>query len=164
MTGDTGLPARDTVAVQQRRQGVYALTGFCFVFFAAAIVGSYVIALKYGYGTGFGDGRQLPAGRGADHGGTGFFGDAAILIATLALDFGLLFSWQWLIRRLDGASDDNPLPAPDGADLSREESWYYVHSPGLLKIFVTIGWACIGGLSFFAAAILPLALLRYGWN
>ena len=157
-------PARNPIAVRHRRQAVIALTTFCFLFFSGGIVISYVIAFSHGYGTGFGDGRQLPAGTGARKGGTGFFGDLAILIATIGLDFGLLFGWHWLMPRLDGVSDDNPLPALDGADLSREESWYYVYSPGLLKVFVVTGWACVAGLSFFAAAILPLALLRYGWN
>ncbi|WP_156751513.1 hypothetical protein [Mycobacterium sp. 1245111.1] len=157
-------PARDLVAVRYRRQAVTALTTFCFLFFSAGIVISYILALTHGYGTGFGDGRQLPAGTGAHKGGTGFFGDLAILIGTLVLDFALLFGWHWLMLRLDGVADDNPLPAPDDADLSQEASWYYVYSPGLLKVFVVTGWACVAGLSFFAAAILPLALFRYGWN
>ena len=164
MVDEAGLPMRDPAAVRQRRQAVIALTVFCWLFFIGAIEASYVIALAHGYGTGFGDGRLLPAGTGADKGGTGFLGDAAILIGTLILDFGLLFMWQWLIARLDGAADDDPLPAADGGDLSDEASWYYVRSPGLLKMFVITGWACIGGLSIFAALILPLALLRYGWS
>jgi hypothetical protein len=164
MTAEPALPARNPVAVRQRRQAVVALTSFCFVFFVGAVAASYAIAISHGYGTGFGDGRELAAGTGSDKGGTGFYGDAAILIGTLAIDFGLLFMWHWLMSRLDGVSDDNPLPEPDGADLSREESWYYVYSPGLMKVFVGTGWVCIAGLSFFAAAILPWALLRYGWN
>jgi hypothetical protein len=143
---------------------VIALTAFCWLFFGGWIVASYVIALAHGYGTGFGDGRLLPAGTGDDKGGTGFLGDSAIITGTLVFDFGLLFMWQWLIPRLDGVSDDNPLPPSDGADLSIEESWYYVASPGLRKMFVITGWACTAGLSLFAAAILPLALLRYGWS
>jgi hypothetical protein len=164
MITEPGVPTRDPAAVRQRRQAVIALTAFCWIFFIGAIAASYVIALAHGYGTGFGDGRLLPAGTGDDKGGTGFFGDSAILIGTLAIDFGLLFIWQWLMSRLDGASDDDPLPAADGADLSQEASWYYVHSPGLMKMFVITGWACIAGLSMFAALILPLALLRYGWS
>ena len=164
MSTETVLPVRDPVAVRKRRQAVIALTTFCAVFFIGAIATSYAVAIAHGYGIGLGDGRELPAGTGADKGGTGFYGDAAILIGTLAIDFGLLYMWHWLMGRLDGVSDDDPLPPPDGADLSQEESWYYVYSPRLLKIFVVTGWACIAGLSFFAAAILPWALLRYGWN
>ena len=51
---------------------------------------------------------SYPRGPGRDKGGTGFFGDLAILIATIGLDFGLLFGWHWLMPRLDGVSDDNP--------------------------------------------------------
>jgi len=164
MTAQAVLAVRNPEAVRKRRQAVMALTAFCFAFFVVAIGASYAIALAHGYGTGVGDGRELPAGTGADKSGTGFFGDAAILIGTLAIDFGLLFMWQWLMSRLDGVSDDNPLATPDGADLSCEDSWYYVYSPRLMKVFVVTGWVCIGGLSFFAAAILPWALMRYGWN
>lgn len=138
MVDEAGLPTRGPAAVRQRRQAVIALTVFCWLFFIGAIAASYVIALAHGYGTGFGDGRLLPAGTGADKGGTGFLGDAAILFGTLILDFGLLFVWQWLMTRLDGASEDDPLPAPDGADLSQEDNWYYVYSPGLMKMFAAV--------------------------
>jgi hypothetical protein len=158
------LSRRSPQAVRARKQAVFALTIFCAVFFVGAIIVSYIVAFAHGHGTGIGDGRIVPAGTGEIKSGQGFFGDSAILVGTVAIDVALLGAWHWLVSRLDGFSDDNPMPADDGADLSLERNWYYVDSPGLLKVFVVTAWVCIAGLSLCAAAILPLALIRFGWS
>lgn len=150
--------------VRRRRQGIYALTAFCGLFFCGGIVVTYIIAWRYGYGTGFGDGHLIPAGTGDARGGHGFFGDMAILICTFVVDVALLGVWYWLITRLDSISADDPLPPDDGADLIRDENWYYVQVPVLTKLIMGVAVACIVGLSLGAAVILPVALIRFGWS
>ncbi|MGC1804276.1 MAG: hypothetical protein WA752_09655 [Mycobacterium sp.] len=149
--------------IRRRRQGIYALTAFCALFFGGGAVLTYVVAAAYGYGTGFGDGHILPAGTGDHRGGHGFFGDSAILLGTLAVDAALFGAWHWLVSRLDSVSADDPLAPDDGADLTEDENWYYVEIPVLTKVIMGIAIACIAGLSIGAAAILPMALVRYGW-
>ncbi|MEB4212161.1 hypothetical protein [Mycobacterium sp. 94-17] len=158
------LPSDEDEVIRRRRQGIYALTGFCAVFFGGGMIITYVLAARYGYGTGFGDGHLLPAGTGDVRSGHGFLGDAAILFGTFVIDALLLGAWCWLITRLDSVSADDPLAPDDGGDLTRNESWYYVRVPVLTKVIMGIAVACIVGLSVGAAAILPLALLRYGWS
>src|ERR1700758_2447084 len=95
--------------IRRRRQGIYALTGFCALFFGGGIFLTYVLAGYYGYGTGFGDGHLVAAGTGDARGGHGFLGDTVILIGTFAVDVALLGVWYWLLTRVDSISADDPL-------------------------------------------------------
>jgi hypothetical protein len=148
-----------------RRHAIYALVAFCAAFFIVSIVASYLVAAHYGFGTGFGDGfvREDPKPE-----GTGFWGDAAILIGNtvvVALIFGI---WCWLLSRLEAISADDPvLPegtaVVQGVDPTSDESWYYVQIPVLTKALTAVAVICLAGVALFGAALLPLALIRYGW-
>ena len=146
--------------IRGRRHAIYALVAFCAVFFIGGIIVSYVVAAKYGYGSGFGDGRLAPLGTVK---GQGFFGDGAILGGAFVVDVGILFAWYWLISRLEAPAEDDPLPADDGADLSRDESWYFIQVPNLTTVLIGIAVFCTAGVAILAASILPVVLLRYGW-
>lgn len=150
----------ETDVIRGRRHAIYALVAFCAVFFIGGVVVSYVVAAKYGYGSGFGDGRLAPLGTVEGH---GFVGDVAILGGAFVVDVGILFGWYWLISRLEAPAEDDPLPADDGADLSRDESWYLIHVPNLTRVLIGIAVFCTAGVAILAASILPVVLLRYGW-
>lgn len=150
----------ETDVMRGRRHAIYALVAFCAVFFIGGIIVSYVVAANYGYGTGFGDGKLAPVGTAE---GQGFFGDGAILGGTFVLDVGILLAWYWLISRLEAPADDDPLPVDDGADLSRDESWYIIRVPNLTRVLIGIAVFCTAGVVIFGASILPVVLLRYGW-
>jgi hypothetical protein len=150
----------ETGVVRGRRHAIYALVTFCAVFFIGGIIVSYVVAANYGYGSGFGDGKLAAVG--TVH-GQGFVGDGVILGGTFVLDAGILFAWYWLISRLEAPAEDDPLPADDGADLSRDESWYFIQVPNLTRVLVSIAIFCTAGVAILGASILPVVLLRYGW-
>ena len=65
-------------AYRQRKRSIYVLAGVCVAFFVVVISACYIAAALYGYGTGFGDGKELPA-RIPPLGGTGFWGDLGLL-------------------------------------------------------------------------------------
>jgi hypothetical protein len=150
----------ETDVIRGRRHAIYALVAFCAVFFIGGITVSYVVAANYGYGSGFGDGRLAPLGTVKGH---GFVGDAAILGGAFVVDVGILFAWYWLNSRLEAPAEDDPLPTDDGADLSRDESWYLIQVPNLTRILVAIAVFCTAGVAILGASILPVVLLRYGW-
>ena len=77
-----------------------------------------------------------PQERGTNEAVTDFLGDTAILIGTFVVDVALLGAWYWLITRVDSISADDPLPPDDGADLTRDENWYYVQVPVLTKVII----------------------------
>lgn len=81
------MPARAGYdrAYRQRKRGIYVLAGVCVAFFVVVISTCHIAAAKYGYGTGFGDGKELLA-RIPRLGGTGFWGDVAV-------DMVILFVW-----------------------------------------------------------------------
>jgi len=150
----------ETDVIKGRRHAIYVLVAFCAVFFIGGIIVSYAVAANYGYGTGFGDGRLAPVG--TVH-GQGFIGDSAILGGAFVLDVAILFAWYWLISRLEAPAEDDPLPADDGADLSRDESWYFIQVPNLTRVLIGIAVFCTAGVAILGASILPVVLLRYGW-
>jgi hypothetical protein len=150
----------ETNVTKGRRHAIYVLVAFCAVFFIGGIIVSYVVAANYGYGTGFGDGKLAPVGTVQ---GQGLIGDSAILGGAFVLDAGILLAWYWLISRLEAPADDDPLPVGDGADLSRDESWYFIQVPNLTRVLIGIAVFCTGGVAILAASILPVVLLRYGW-
>jgi hypothetical protein len=150
----------ETDVIRGRRHAIYALVALCAVFFIGGIIVSYVVAAKYGYGSGFADGRLAPLGTVK---GQGFVGDGAILGGAFVVDVGILFAWYWLISRLEAPAEDDPLPADDGADLSRDESWYFIQVPNLTRVLIGIAVFCTAGVAILAASILPVVLLRYGW-
>src|SRR5579859_1065028 len=59
-------------AYRQRKRGIYVLAGVCVAFFVVVVSACYIAAAVYGYGTGFGDGKELPT-RIPPLGGTGFW-------------------------------------------------------------------------------------------
>jgi hypothetical protein len=150
----------ETDVIRGRRHAIYALVTFCAVFFVGGIIVSYLVAANYGYGSGFGDGKLAPLGTVQ---GQGFVGDGVILGGAFVLDIGILFAWYWLISRLEAPAEDDPLLSDDGADLSLDESWYYIQVPNLTKILIGIAVFCTAGVAILAASILPVVLLRYGW-
>jgi hypothetical protein len=150
----------ETDVIRGRRHAIYALVVFCAVFFIGGIIVSYVVAANYGYGSGFGDGRLAPV---RPMHGQGFVADGAILGGTFVLDVGILSGWYWLISRLEAPADDDPLPADDGANLSRDENWYFIQVPNLTRVLVAIAVFCTAGVAILGASILPVVLLRYGW-
>ena len=150
----------EAVVVRGRRRAIYVLVAFCAVFFVVGITASYVVAAHHGYGTGIGDGFTDAVPRPS---GSGFLGDLAILGGNFILDIGILFFWYWVISRLEAISGDDPAPPDDGADLRSEESWYYIHVPGLTRVLVVIASFCTVGVSVLVAAILPVVLIRFGW-
>ncbi|MGA7052513.1 MAG: hypothetical protein WBZ37_14820 [Mycobacterium sp.] len=150
----------ETDVIKGRRHAIYALVAFCAVFFVGGIIVSYAVAANYGYGTGFGDGNLAPIGTVQ---GQGFFGDSAILGGAFILDVGILYAWYWLVSRLEAPADDDPLLSDDGADLSLNESWYFIQVPNLTRVLIGIAVFCTAGVAILAASILPVVLLRYGW-
>jgi hypothetical protein len=146
--------------VKGRRHAIYALVVFCAVFFLGGIVLSYIVAASYGYGTGFGDGRPEPVKVAQGH---GFFGDGAILAGSFFFDGAVVFAWYWLISRLEAPASDDPLPVDDGADLSRDENWYFIPVPRLTKVLTGVAVLCTIGVALLASSNLPIVLLRFGW-
>jgi hypothetical protein len=95
-------------AYRQRRRGIYVLAGVCVAFFVVVISGCYIAAAVYGYGTGFGDGKELPA-RVPRLGGTGFWGDFGLLAGAVVVDLIILLVWYFAASRMDNPSVDDPV-------------------------------------------------------
>jgi hypothetical protein len=81
-------------------------------------------------GTGFGDGKEISS-RLVPLGGTGFWGDLALLAGTILIDVLAIFVWYYVMSRLDNLGADDPV-APDDRqlDLNDPASWYIVQVPG----------------------------------
>jgi hypothetical protein len=150
-------------AFRQRKRGIYLLAGVCVAFFVVVISGCYVAAAVYGYGTGFGDGKEIPE-RLPPLGGTGFWGDLGLLAGAVVVDLVILFVWYLAASRMENPSIDDPV-APDDAevDLNDGASWYVVQVPTLTKFLMAVAISCLVGIVVGASAVIPVVAMRYGW-
>jgi hypothetical protein len=151
------------LAYRQRKRGIYVLSWSTVAFFVVAIAVSYAAALAHGYGTGFGDGKEL-----TEHvrpwSGTGFWGDLGLLAGTAALDAVMLAVWYFLASRLDNMTHDEPIaPDADDVDLNEAASWYVVNVPALTKSLTVVALVCLVGIVIGAGVLLPFVTLRYGF-
>jgi hypothetical protein len=153
----------DDLACRQRKHGIYVLACVCVAFFLVVISACYVAAALYGYGTGFGDGKELPL-RMPPLGGTGFWGDLGLLAGAVLVDLIILFVWYFAASRMDNPSVDDPV-APDNGevDLKDGASWYVVQVPTLTKFLMVVAVGCLVGIVVGASAVLPVVAIRYGW-
>jgi hypothetical protein len=163
-----GKPSADTHsrydrAYRQRRRGIYVLAGVCVAFFVVVISACYIAAAVHGYGTGFGDGKDIPA-RLPKLGGTGFWGDLGLLAGAVVIDLVILFVWALAASRMENPSIDDPV-APDTADVDLRDgaSWYLVQVPTLTKLLMGVAISCLVGIVVGASAVIPVVALRYGW-
>jgi hypothetical protein len=163
--GERSAPARssDDRGYGQRKRGVYVLAGVCVAFFVVVISACYIAAAQYGYGTGFGDGKELPK-RLPPLGGTGFWGDLGLLATAVVVDLVILFVWYFAASRMDNPSVDDPV-APDEGDVDLKDgaSWYVVQVPTLTKFLMVVAVGCLVGIVVGASAVLPVVAIRYGW-
>jgi hypothetical protein len=158
-------PARgsDDRGYGQRKRGVYVLAGVCVAFFVVVISACYIAAAQYGYGTGFGDGKELPK-RLPPLGGTGFWGDLGLLATAVVVDLIILFVWYLAESRMDNPSVDDPVAPDEGdVDLTDGASWYIVQVPTLTKFLMVVAVGCLVGIVVGASAVLPVVAIRYGW-
>jgi|1186.fasta_scaffold01588_2 hypothetical protein len=160
-----GSPARAGYdrAHRRRKRGIYVLAGVCVAFFVVVISACYIAAAVHGYGTGFGDGKELPA-RLPALGGTGFWGDLGLLAGAVAVDLVILLVWYFAASRMDNPSVDDPV-APDEGDVDLKDgaSWYVVQVPTLTKFLIVVAISCVVGIVVGASAVLPVVAIRYGW-
>lgn len=148
---------------RQRKRGIYVLAGVCVAFFVVVISACYIAAAAYGYGAGFGDGKELPA-RIPPLGGTGFWGDLALLAGAVGLDVVILAVWYLAASRMENPSIDDPVAADGGdVDLNDGASWYVVEVPMLTKFLIVVAISCLIGISIGASAVIPVVAIRYGW-
>jgi hypothetical protein len=158
-------PARngDDRGYRQRKRGIYVLASICVAFFVVVVSACYIAAAGHGYGTGFGDGKELPE-RLPPLGGTGFWGDLGLLVGAVALDLLILLVWYLAESRLERPCVDDPVAPDDGdVDLSDGASWYVVQVPTLTKLLMAVAISCLVGIVIGASAVLPVVAIRYGW-
>jgi hypothetical protein len=150
-------------AYRQRKRGIHVLAWSTVAFFLVAIAACYLSAAAHGYGTGFGDGKEVSS-RVVPLGGTGFWGDLALLAGTIVIDVVVILVWYYLMSRLDNVGADDPV-APDDRqlDLNDPASWYVVQVPGLTKSLTVVAVACLIGIVVGAAVLLPVVSIRYGF-
>jgi hypothetical protein len=166
--GADGTPSTQTHpgydrAHRQRRRGIYVLAGVCVAFFVVVIAACYIAAAVYGYGTGFGDGKEIPA-RLPKTGGTGFWGDLGLLAGAIVIDLVILFVWAVAASRMENPSVDDPVaPDEDDVDLNDGASWYVVQVPTLTKSLMVVAISCLVGIVVGASAVIPVVAIRYGW-
>jgi hypothetical protein len=161
--GPSEVARPDDRAYRQRKRGIYVLAGVCVAFFLIVISACYIAAALYGYGTGFGDGKELPA-RVPPLGGTGFWGDLALLAGAVVVDLIILFVWYFAASRMDNPSVDDPVAPDEGdVDLNDGASWYVVQVPTLTKFLMVVAAGCLVGIVVGASAVLPVVAIRYGW-
>jgi hypothetical protein len=166
--GADGRPSAETHsgydrAYRQRRRGIYVLAGVCVAFFVVVISACYIAAAVYGYGTGFGDGKEIPE-RLPKSGGTGFWGDLGLLAGAIVIDLVILFVWALAASRMEKPSIDDPVaPDEDDVDLNDGASWYVVQVPTLTKSLIVVAISCLVGIVVGASAVIPVVAIRYGW-
>jgi hypothetical protein len=163
--GNTEYSREDRYAhtFRQRKRGIYVLAGVCVAFFVVNIAACYIAAAVYGYGTGFGDGRELPE-RLPTLGGTGFWGDLGLLAGAVVIDLVILSIWYLAASRMENPSIDDPVAPDDGdVDLTDGASWYVVQVPALTKFLIVVAISCVVGIVVGASAVLPVVAMRYGW-
>jgi hypothetical protein len=150
-------------AYRQRKRGIYVLAGVCVAFFVVVISACYIAAAVHGYGTGFGDGKDLPS-RLPPLGGIGFWGDLGLLAGAVGVDLVIMSVWYLAASRMDNASVDDPVAPDDGdVDLKDGASWYIVQVPTLTKFLMVVAVGCLVGIVVGASAVLPVVAIRYGW-
>jgi hypothetical protein len=150
-------------AYRQRKHGIYVLAGVCVAFFVVVISACYIAAAVHGYGTGFGDGKEIAA-RLPPLGGTGFWGDFGLLAGAVVIDLVILSVWYLAASRMDNPSVDDPVAPDDGdVDLNVGASWYVVQVPTLTKFLMGVAVSCLVGIVIGASAVLPVVAIRYGW-
>jgi hypothetical protein len=150
-------------ASRQRRRGIYVLAGVCVAFFVVVIAACYIAAAVYGYGTGFGDGKELPE-RLPPLGGTGFWGDLGLLAGAIVIDLVILLVWYMAASRMENPSVDDPVAPDEGdIDLADGASWYVVQVPALTKMLIVVAIGCVVGIVVGASAVIPVVAIRYGW-
>jgi len=164
---DDRPPARDRNGddrgYRQRKRGIYVLAGVCVAFFVVVISACYIAAAVHGYGTGFGDGKELPE-RLPALGGTGFWGDLGLLAGAVVIDLVILSVWYLAASRMENPSIDDPVAPDDGdVDLTDGASWYVVQVPALTKFLIVVAISCVVGIVVGASAVLPVVAMRYGW-
>jgi hypothetical protein len=149
-------------ANRQRKRGIYVLAGVCVAFFVVAIAACYIAAAVHGYGTGFGDGKEIPAR--LPPRGTGFWGDLGLLAGAVVVDLIVLFVWYLAASRMENPSIDDPV-APDDADVDLSDGafWYVVQVPTLTKFLMGVAICCLVGIVVGASAVIPVVAIRYGW-
>ena len=156
-------PSGGDRAYRQRKRGIYVLAGICVAFFAIAIGACYIAAAAHGYGTGLGDGKELPD-RMPPLGGTGFWSDLGLLAGCVAVDVVILFVWYLAASRMDNPSVDDPVaPNTGDVDLNDGASWYVVQVPALTKLLMAVAISCLVGITIGASAVIPVVAVRYGW-
>ena len=153
----------DDRGYRQRKRGIYVLAGICVAFFVVVISACYIAAAAYGYGTGFGDGKELP-----EHlpplGGTGFWGDLGLLAGAVVLDLIILLVWYLAESRMEQPSVDDPVAPEDGdVNLNDGAFWYVVQVPALTKLLMAVAISCLVGIVVGASAVIPIVAIRYGW-
>lgn len=150
-------------AYRQRKRGIYVLAGVCVAFFVVVISACYIAAAQYGYGTGFGDGKELPA-RIPPLQGTGFWGDLGLLAGGVAVDLVILFVWYLAASRMENPSVDDPVAPEDrNINLNDTASWYVVPVPTLTRLLMAVAIFCLVGIVIGASAVIPVVAIRYGW-
>src|SRR5947209_14388892 len=110
-------------AYRQRRRGIYVLAGVCVAFFVVVISACYIAAAVYGYGAGFGDGKEIPA-RLPKTGGTGFWGDLGLLAGAIVIDLVILFVWPLPASRMENPSGDAPVAPAEEDDARNDGAWW----------------------------------------
>jgi hypothetical protein len=139
------------------------LAGVCVTFFVVVIAACYIAAAAYGYGSGFGDGKELPA-RMPPLGGTGFWGDLGLLAGCVAIDLVILLVWYFAESRMEKPNVDDAVAQDDrDVDLKDGASWYVVQVPTLTKFLIVVAIGCVVGIVVGASAVLPVVAIRYGW-
>lgn len=151
------------LAARRRKRGIYVLTGVCVAFFVVVIAACYIAAAAHGYGSGFGDGADIPS-RSLTPSGTGFWGDLGLLAGGFALDLLIMFVWYLAASRMESPSVDDPVaPDRERVDLSDDASWYVVAVPGLTKVLMGVAIFCLIAIVIGVSSVLPVTALRFGW-
>ena len=115
------------------------------------------------YGTGFGDGRELPE-RLPALGGTGFWGDLGLFAGAVVIDLVILSVWYLAASRMENPSIDDPVAPDDGdVDLRDGALGYVVQVPALTKFLIVVAISCVVAVVVGASAALPVVAMRYGW-
>lgn len=160
--GEMAASASDR-AYRQRKRGIYVLAAVCVAFFVIVISACYSAAAVFGYGTGMGDGKELPE-RLPPTRGTGFWGDLGLLAGAVAVDVVILAVWYLAASRMENPSIDDPVaPDDDDVDLADGASWYVVQVPTLTKFLMAVAISCLVGIVVGASLVIPVVAIRYGW-